>query len=221
MFTNLSADDLEAMVFLTQRVFADYRNMREGKFSIVYNFSQTTDNEDSGLHKIVDLARVHIVAQVGICEGSNEYGYAGYEHSVNRLKELGFFTGRTSDAPIVPIKVRGNVNTGSEAEALVRFAATLGGDVGIIAPPFHLLRAFMTTVSAMYRLDKHLCVYAIMGQPLSWMQRVRHSQGTLKGTRDQLLLDEIKRLEKYRMPAYGSMLSAQRVLEYLHWRDAQ
>ncbi len=220
--TNLPATDLEAMVLLTQRVFADYRSPRQGKFGLVYNYSETTDNEDSGLLKVVELARAGAALQFGICEGSTENGYAGYKHSVDRLAEWGFYGGRRPDVSITPIKVRGNVNTGTEAEALVRYASVANiGDVGIVAPPFHLLRAFMTTVSAMLRLDKTLRIYAIMGDELSWTQEVRHSQGTLVRTREELLGTELERLEKYRTKECGSMISAQKGLEYLRWRDQQ
>lgn len=217
MFTNLSADDLEAFCLLMPRVFSDYRDPGRGKFSIVYNFSQTTDNEDSGFRKLVELARTGVIWQVGICKGSTENGYAGYEHSIERLVACGFDRSRV---PVVPVSVDGNLNTGSEAEALVRYGVNLSGDIGIIAPAFHLMRAFMTTVSAMYRLEKIRRVYAIVGASIPWTENVRHSQGTLIRTREQLVLEELKRLKKYRAPEFGGMVRAQKMFEYLDWRDS-
>lgn len=224
--TNLSPSELEDFFLLEPRVFSDYRHPISGKFAIVYNFSETTDNEISGFRKVVELAQTRSMNQLGICSGSTECGYAGFDHSMRRLQALGLgqiVSPRAGSEPsatrVEAIHVQGNVNTGSEAEALVRYGASLGGDIGIVAPAFHLVRAFTTTVSAMVRLDKMQRVYAIAGAPLPWTESVRHSQGTLENTRADLLADELKRLEKYRAEEYGSMLNAKSVLEYLNWRD--
>lgn len=226
--TGLSPEELEALLLLEPRVFADYRDPARGKFAIVYNFSETTDSEDSGFLKIDELARTGATHQIGICKGSTEHGYAGYEHSFKRLGEIQFYRIQERSTPvvsnitrIVPILVEGNVNTGSEAEALIHYVATLlEGDIGIVAPAFHLMRAFMTTVSAMFRLNRISRVYAIVGAPLPWTEKVRHSQGTLQNTRAGLVADELGRLEKYRAPEFGSMFSAREVLGYLDWRDS-
>lgn len=219
LLTGLSAEELQDFFLLAPRVFADYRDPKRGKFSLVYSFSETTDNEDSNFIKVMELFRAGATDAIGICKGSTECGYAGYEHSVGRLMHYGLDEIRDM-AFIASVRVLGNVNTGSEAEALMRQTFFLRGDVGIVAPPFHLMRAFMTTVSAMYRLDKKFRVYPIVGAPLPWFDKVRHSQGTLVNTRAGLLGNELERLEKYRAPNWGKMITPAQALEYLDWRDS-
>ncbi len=214
--TGLSASELEDFFLLMPRVFSDYRDPIRGKFGIVYAFGETTDNEDSTFRKVVELVRDRATRQIGICKGPIANGYAGFEHSVERLCGWGF---DMRSVPIVPIRVEGNVNTRSEAEALDGYCANLSGDIAIVAPAFHLLRAFTTVVSVMEQQGRMRHVYAIAGEPLSWMRFVRHSQGTLQNTRAGLVANELVRMEKYRAPEYGEMFNAKEVLAYLAWRD--
>ncbi|MDP3726219.1 MAG: hypothetical protein Q8R36_03400 [bacterium] len=224
--TNLSPEELEKMHMLSQRVLCDYRDPRRGAYRIVYVYSHTKDNEASTFLKAVELVEMRAKKLLGIAEGDLGHGYEGFDHSIERLREFGF----QDQVPIVKLGM-GNVNTGSEARVLATYVNGMQankathGDVGIIAPPFHLVRAFITTVTAILREegltenDQKTRVYAIPGVSLPWMQTVAHSQGTLVRTRAELLEDELKRLEAYRAEKFGSMLSAEKVLAYLNWRD--
>ena len=84
-----------------------------------------------------------------------------------------------------------------------------------------MVRAFMTTVTALKRNgDIPVRVYAVPSAPLPWLEEAVHSQGTVKAPRAGLLVSELQRLEKYRAPEFGGLLSAQEVIDYLNWRDS-
>lgn len=214
--TGFSAAELEAFFLLLVRIFSDYRSPDRGHFGLVYPFCQTTDNEGSNFHKVVELTRKGAMRQLGICRGSTELGYAGFEHSLAQLKVCGLDQNMVT---VRPINVSGKINTLTEAEELLRHCENVPGDIGIIAPAFHLVRVFVTMVSVMRRTNEIRPVYPIVGEPLDWTMHVRHSQGVLKNTRAGLIADELTRLEKYRAPEYGNMLGAEEVLAYLDWRD--
>lgn len=214
--TNLSAEELKAFFLLQPRIFSDCRDPRRGPFKMAFVYSNTPDNEDSSFLRAVELANTERAESVGITEGDRGRGYEGFDHSVARLKELGLH----SEIPIVKFDVDGNANTGSEAQKLAEYAQSIaGGDIAIIAPPFHIVRVFMTTVTAFKRNNVSARVYAVPGTPLPWREEATHSQGLIRKKRAELLNDELQRLEKYRAPEFGGMLSAKEIIEYLDWRD--
>lgn len=213
--TSLPAEELEAFFFLLPRIFCDYRDPRRGPFKMAFIYSNTPDNEDSSFLRAIELANAGATESVGTSEGERGRGYEGFDHSVKRLRALGL-----QHVSVLKFDSGGNVNTGSEAHKLAEYARTIaGGDIAVIAPPFHIVRVFMTTVTALKRNDVTARVYAVPGTPLPWLQKATHSQGTLVRLRSELLNDELERLEKYRATEFGSMLSAKEVIEYLDWRD--
>ncbi len=212
--TNLSPEELEKFFLLLPRIYSDPGCKRYG---LAYIYANTKDNEDSSFLRAIELADAGQIEALGISEGDRGHGYEGFDHSVERLKALGW----KGQVQIIPFNLNGNVNTGSEATMLVGSLehVVLHEPHAVIAPPFHIVRAFMTTVTALKRYKLPLRVYAVPGIPLRWNEQAAHSQGTLKNTRAGLMRSELERLEKYRAPQFGSMLSAGEVIEYLNWRD--
>jgi hypothetical protein len=214
--TNLSVEEMETFFLLLPRIFCDYRDPSRGPYKIAFIYSNTPDNEDSSFLKAIELVNAGTVESLGTSEGERGRGYEGFDHSVERLKILGL----KNNMPIVKFNVEGYANTGSEAQKLAEYARTIAdGDIAIIAPPFHMVRVFMTTVTALKRNDVSIRAYAVPGIPLPWLQEATHSQGIIKNIRSELLVGELHSLEKYRAAEFGSMLSAKDVIEYLNWRD--
>lgn len=214
--TNLSANELEDFFLLLPRIYADYRDPQRGPLGMLYVYSETPDNEDSSFKRAIELADAGLVKNLGLAGSAGESGYAGYDHSIKRLIALGW----RQRVQIMEFCMQGRkLNTLSEAKMLASWADTRGRgeDIGIVAPPFHLVRTFMTTVSAMR--ENPVRVYAYPGVAISWSENVVHSQGIVRDTRAGLLVGELKRLETYRAPNYGNMATAREVLEYLKWRD--
>ena len=218
--TNLSPEELEDFFLLLPRTYGDYRDPRRGPFKLAYIYANTPDNEDSMFLRAIELAKAGAIQSLGTSEGDLGHGYEGFDYSVGRLRMLGW----RNQVPLIKLDVGGNVNTGSEAAKLAEDGRSFagggmkGGDLAVIAPALHLPRAFMTTVTALHHAGVVLRVYPIAGVPLPWLQEAAHSQGA-KNTRAGWLTGELQRLEKYRAPEFGSMLSAKKVLEYLNWRD--
>lgn len=213
--TKFSAEELEVLFLLQPRIFSDYRDPRRGPFEMLYLYGETTDNDVSHLLRAIELANAGAMRSIGIAEGALGHGYAGFDATVKRLQSFGW----VSKMPIVKLGGEGIANTLTEARALVVHAMAVGGDIGIVAPALHLVRAFMTMVTAIG--DKPIRAYAVLGTPLRWNEEVVHSQGVVRDTRSGLLGNqELPRLEKYQAPQFGSLFTAERVLRYLEWRDA-
>ena len=87
----------------------------------------------------------------------------------------------------------------------------------VVSSPFHQERAFITMVTAALRQYPSLKLYSVPGAPQPWDEVVTHSQGTLQGTRAELIAEEQKRIEKY--IAQGDLLPCEIILEYLRKRD--
>src|SRR3989344_6667044 len=132
---NLSPEELESFFCLSARVFCDYHDPRRGPFRLLYLYSNTPDNELSLFLRAIKLANNLSIQALGIAEGDLGHGYAGFDHSVERLKAFGW----SGNVPIVKFDVGGNVNTLSEARALAKYARGVRGDIGIVAPAFHLV----------------------------------------------------------------------------------
>lgn len=82
-------------------------------------------------------------------------------------------------------------------QAMVRFAKEEGmQNVVIVAPQFHLMRAFMSAVVATAVYYPQLRIHPRLGE-LDWNAPVRHSQGKVIGTPDELLVGEIARIFLY------------------------
>lgn len=79
------------------------------------------------------------------------------------------------------------------------------------------MRAFVSMVSAVVKSKSDLSVYSFPGIPQSWEEHITHSQGILRGTRSELLANELAKIEKYYRS--GDLVSAAEVLEYMDERD--
>lgn len=185
--------------------------------SPVYLFSETTDNERSVFQTGVRL----------LCEGKasglfliddadrTNVGYPGAKRWTERLARAG-----VQPSSIGVIKCTGWLHTYSESLALVAHAKREGwGSLVIVAPPFHQVRAFVSIVSAMRKLDAKIRVFNQVGTTSAWSKTVRHSQGTLVRTRLDLVTEEIRRIKRYARK--GDLVSVDVVLEYLAWRNTQ
>ncbi len=182
---------------------------------ITYLFGQTPDNEKSVLLKAVEIYGKKQTKLIGFStEKEGSAGYAGFQH----YKDCLAATGVPEKAIIGIDLLTENYNTLSEAEALVRETKKQRWNkIYVTAPAFHLPRVFITTVSVAFREYSQLKVYSQLGFPLSWGQKVKHSQGTTIGMRSELITGEFERIDRYR--AKGDLISLEKVFRYLDWRD--
>ena len=87
----------------------------------------------------------------------------------------------------------------------------------VVSSPFHQLRAFMTLVTVALRDYPDLQIFSYTGNSLPWLDKTVHSQGTLSGTRKDIIKAEFERIEKYKQ--MGDLSSETEILDYLNKRD--
>lgn len=110
------------------------------------------------------------------------------------------------------------IHTLREAKAAVTACKAAGASaLVIVATPFHLPRALLTTLSVAAQSDKHLKIYSHTGLPLRWDETVTHSQGLLVGDRESLLDSEMERMFVYHRK--GDLMRPSEALEALRKRD--
>jgi len=142
------------------------------------------------------------------------HGDSGFEFRKKLLVDLG--VPKTIITPLaIPAEI--NVNTLTETQALVKHSKTNKWKRVIVSStPFHQLRVFATTVSVALRKSPDLLIYNAPGTTLQWREHTRHSQGTVSGTRKELLEMEYGRLNDYCMK--GDILPCENILNYLDER---
>src|SRR3989344_3265796 len=191
----LTAGEMRDMLAVEPFIMGDTRDPLRGPYETVYVFAETEDNAYSPLMKAVQLANNGLTRSISISESGTGAGYPGFERYVEDLYSYGLprdFT--VENGKIRRIVVTGNPNTLSEAQALVHDIANRGGDLGVIAPPFHLVRAFMTAITALTHTAPETAssknMWAIKGTDQPPFQVALHSQGIAKDTRIGLEYDE-------------------------------
>ena len=220
----LNAGEMRDLIAIEPFIMGDTRDPLRGPYETVYVFAETEDNAYSPLMKAVELANNGLTRSISISESGTGAGYPGFERYVEDLYSYGLprdFT--VENGKIRRIVVTGNPNTLSEAQALVHDIANRGGDLGVIAPPFHLVRAFMTAITALTHTAPETAssknMWAIKGTDQPPFQTALHSQGVLSNTRVGLEYGEMDRLKRYQAQDFGGMVKPKDVINYMRERD--
>ncbi len=199
----------QELLFLA-RVFSDALPKRA---DLVYLVSETEDNQASVLKRGLSIYRSIVAPVIGIFGIGPGVGYPGREVWEAELAEMG-----CRHPTIIPLRSDATPNTFTEARSLVAVAKKEGwSKVVIVAPAFHLLRAFVSFVSAALLDYPELKIYPQLGEGLPWDENVVHSQGTTRGKRSELFLGELYRIAQYRDK--GDLVPRREVLAYLERRD--
>lgn len=180
-----------------------------------YLFGETADNELSSLEAASLVWKSGKVKNIAICGEGAVAGYPGFEDWKEKLIKFGIPAEK-----IIGIHVASEFPPSTHAEALglVRFAKKEGWKtIYIIAPPLHQLRAFVTTITEVLKENPDLLVYSFPGVAQNWEKRVVHSQGIQEGRREDLVGEELKKMEGYYQK--GDLVSGEEVLRYLDRRD--
>lgn len=179
---------------------------------VVYVFSNTRDNQQSVIDTAVQLWKQREVKKIWVCDGITDHGYPGFNDWHNKLVKQGINTDY-----IEPVLVPGELNTLSEAQHLVNRADLKNLEsILITSAPFHQLRCFITCASVVIKSRSRLKLYNKTGTPLDWLKVVAHSQGSLIGSRSELIRTEYERIIKYYRQ--GDLLHPAEILKYLNKR---
>ena len=188
---------------------------------LLYLFSETDDNRESVLEVARSLYRIRYGDNTAIPDNATNPGYSGFAEWFRVwYKRFG-----PSVYTVFPITVPGSLNTMSEAQAMVRYAGEQGmRTITVVAPAFHMPRAFLSAISVVVRECLDIKVYALPGRtPDWWHKEVNHSQGTTSGTRVELIAGERKRIARYQKEGDyypgGDLISFHLAFEYLRTRD--
>lgn len=179
---------------------------------VVYLFANTRDNQESVIDTAVQLWKQREVKKIWVCDGTTDHGYPGFGDWHDELAKQGINTSH-----IEPVLVPGDLNTLSEARHLVNKARLENTEnIFITSTPFHQLRSFITCASVVIKSRSGLKIYNKTGTPLDWLKVVAHSQGSLIGSRSELIRTEYERIMKYYRQ--GDLLHPAEILKYLDER---
>jgi hypothetical protein len=180
-----------------------------------YLYAQTTANSDSVIQSGADVWHRGEAACLLVIEATAGKGYDGFKVWKKRLSELS-----VPESCIKKISLGDREhNTLTEALALVQHARQNAFKaIYIIAPPFHLPRAFMTTVRAASHILPPLQIYSIVGATEPWNESVVHSQGILRARRYELIGEELLRIDRYQHKKNISSFAETK--DYLDRRDS-
>ena len=181
-----------------------------------YLYSETIENQSSVLVAAGELITKNIVKMIVLPGSPARCGYPGQDVWNVELLKAGISADRIActEASSAPL-----LHTRSEAEALMQLAkAKAWKSILVVAPSFHQLRAFMTTVSVALDVYPEISVYSYPGKFLPWDEEVTHSQGKLRGKRREFIYEELKRIETYM--AKGDLRPLSDIVDYLNRRSA-
>lgn len=207
--------DNKTLLELTTKTLCDIEAPTPSDAS--YLFAQTTDNQISVLDAGARLVRQGKTLALWIPDSGPRCGYPGFDLWKKELLQRKVAEDKIIGVPTTVFK---SLNTYTEALATVRYCKdqTLS-TLTIMASPFHQLRAFISTVSALSRELKSLRVFNSVGDSLPWYEMVSHSQGSLRGMREEFIDSEMARIDKYETK--GDLVSPAEALEYLRNRDRE
>jgi hypothetical protein len=191
-----------------------------------YLYGNTPDNEGPVLKAGLDLYENRPVSALYLC-GVAEYrakpdspiAYAGAPAWRTWLREQDV---RDEDIRDIEGPPKGVVShTGTEAQRLILLAKKEGWEnLFIVAPPFHMPRCLINTVSMAIRHEASVRIYCVPGRPDPWHESAVHSQGLTSGKRIDLIDGEWQRINTW----YDNDLDlepADKILKYLAWRDSE
>lgn len=179
----------------------------------VYLFSHTRDNQESVINTAVRLWKLREVKKIWVCDGATNCGYPGFGDWRDKLVQQSINVNS-----VEPLAVAGNLNTLSEAQHLVKKADFENVEnIFITSTPFHQLRSFITCVSVVIKSHSKLRIYNKTGTHLDWHAVVTHSQGSLVGSRSELIGTEYERIVKYYRQ--NDLLHPAEILKYLDERE--
>ena len=202
-----------AMNELIVRVLCDVRAETPADGAVLY--SQTFENQNSVLHAAKNILQNQLARKILFVNSGPISGYPGFSTWKSALIKLGI---QSADIVGVALMKTPSLNTLVESEALINYAVKQKlRSVYVVSSPFHQLRAFMTLVTVALRYYPDLQIFSYPGISLPWLDKTVHSQGTLTGTRKDIIQAEFERIEKYKQK--GDLLSEIEIINYLNRRD--
>ena len=175
-----------------------------------YLFGQTVDNQESSF----DAAARSAALELLILDTQPRSGYPGYAAWRAELVAGGYNGNRIQAVPMDDDLL---LNSRTESIAAIDYSMKQGlTSLEVIAPPFHLPRAFMTMITIALERGADIALHSHAGKAFSWNETATHSQGELEATRAGLIHTELERIATYQ--AKGDLAATADILDYLNTR---
>jgi hypothetical protein len=198
---------------LSIRVLCDIRAKITVDGAVLY--SQTKDNQNSVILAAKNILYNKLAKKILFIKSGPISGYPGFSTWTSELNKLGI---QSNDMVGVELMKTNSLNTLIESQAFINYAVQKKyRSLYVVSSPFHQLRAFMTLVTVALRYYPEILIFSYTGISLPWLDKVVHSQGTLSGTRKDIIKAEFERIEKYKQK--GDLSSEIKIIEYLNKRD--
>lgn len=206
---------MNRQIELLLRILCD--TLPSGRMDAAYLYAQTEPNQESVFVTARRLLERRAVEKILISDCDAKCGYIGAAAYRQAMVDLGIAAEAIEEVPMEPTEI---LHTLIESRALVQLAKARGyRSLIVVSAPFHQERAFMTAVTAALWDYPTLKLYSGPGRTQPWDEVVTGSQGTLKGTRAELIAAEQQRIDKY--TAQGDLADRAKILDYLRLRDSK
>lgn len=184
--------------------------------SAIYLVSETADNENSVLDMGANLVHDGYTDTIAIAGFGAQRGYPGFLSWISLLRMDRQLVG-TQVIPIPWVDRDGAFDTRTELIDLISYATEMKWEtIILVAPPFHLARAFMCAVCEVINQRSDLKVYAKSGFVDPWDETVIHSQGNAVARRKDLIFIELMAI--LALIIKGDLPKIKTVREYLDRR---
>ena len=188
------------------------------KADMMYLVGETRPNQSSVLDRASEFSG--LIGIIGYEDTEQRIGYPGSDVWMPELLKRSI--PRERIVPIMGSLIQMGdkeiIHTLSEMRAMVRHTKELGiRNIIMVAPRFHILRAFMSGAFALSESFPELRLFPVLGTPLDWNDKSSHSQGSLTGTRADFLVEEMIRIYSYH--AQENLPDPEDILAYMDRRD--
>ena len=192
-----------------------YNNYIPEHVTNIYLFCEQESLNECMFNQLQNLPNLECIF---ILDSAPLSGYIGFEELQNILVHKYKIDYRMIVAVPFLYQHENMINTYTESKSLCEYLYKKDiKDLIILAPVFHLPRAVISFVSVLIKEfpnEKHINIYSLAGNLNNWTTvEYIHSQGTLRGTVNELILSEMKRIECYTKK--GDLLPIDKILEYI------
>lgn len=180
----------------------------------VYLFSETTDNEDSGIKEASLLYSQGKAKKIILLKWTS----SDLDYPQSWIKKLLSNNIAKEDIIVAPFPKDVFAHTHTEAIQMIEYAKQNSWKtLYVTASPLHQLRAFIEIVTIALWEYPEIKLYSKPGQPLSWTEYALHSQSVAGGKRFELVDSELEKINRYYQK--GDLASGKKILAYLNQRD--
>lgn len=166
-----------------------------------YVMSETKDNQSQPLHQASLLLATGNIEAIAISDPKSpvyDYGYPGPNYCLDILKSINVPPDKI--VLVTPQSPLDNINTATELDMVADYLKKRPGidSFVIIAPRFHLLRSYLSALTAFKQHQMEKVRIYVSGVGLPIYETVVHSQGIQIASRAQITLEEIVKCMKYK-----------------------